>query len=256
MQEPSEMLKMVVEVAIFSVGIYVVLRFLRETRGAGVVRGLTLLLIVGVVSFMVLTEELGLRRLGLVFNTIAEFAILGLIIVFQPEIRRAIVRIGESPIFARFFRREVKTLQRLLRGVARMSKDRVGALIAIEREGSLDNLVASGITLDAELNSYLVESIFARASPLHDGAMVIRDDRIVAAKCLLPLSESTDVPQRLGTRHRAALGLSEETDALAVVVSEETGKISYAISGRLQHDVSLEELEEAFEEAMGRAATP
>lgn len=251
MGAPTELLNMAIEVAVFAVGIYFVLRFLRETRGAGVVRGLTLLLVFGLVSFMVLIEVLQLRRLSLVFSALSEFAILSLIIVFQPEIRRAIVRLGESPLVARFFQREAKTLARLIRGVSRLSKDRVGALIAIERDGSLAAITASGITLDAELNSYLVESIFAKTSPLHDGAVVIREDRIVAAKCLLPLSENPDIDKRLGTRHRAAVGITEESDAVAVVVSEETGKISVALGGRLNHDLTLDELEAAIEEALG-----
>jgi diadenylate cyclase len=232
--------------------IYAVLRFLRETRGTGVIRGLSLILVVGVIAIYVLIDQLRLQHLQVIFDQFTSIAIIGLIIVFQPEIRRAIVHLGESPIFGRFFRREIKALPRLLRGVARLSKDRVGALIAIEREGSLSDVTASGVMLDAELNSYLVESIFAKSSPLHDGAIVIRDNRIVAAKCLLPLSESQDIDRRLGTRHRAAVGLTEDSDALAVVVSEQSGKISVASAGKLQHDISLEELERAVEEALGR----
>jgi len=248
MELPRDFMEFVIEVTVFAVGIYMILRFLRETRGAGVIRGLTLILILAVVGFTFLIQWLDLLRLKVVFQEVAQVAIIGLVIVFQPEIRRAIVRLGESPIFARFFRRETKTVQRLLRGIARLSKDKVGALIAIERETPLANITASGVTLDAELNSFLVESIFAKTSPLHDGAIVIRDDRIVAAKCLLPLSENSQIDRRLGTRHRAAVGLTEESDALAVVVSEQTGKISLALGGNLTHGVSLEDLERAIEE--------
>jgi len=248
MELPRDFMEFVIEVTVFAVGIYMILRFLRETRGAGVIRGLTLILILAVVGFTFLIQWLDLLRLKVVFQEVAQVAIIGLVIVFQPEIRRAIVRLGESPIFARFFRRETKTVQRLLRGIARLSKDKVGALIAIERESPLANITASGVTLDAELNSFLVESIFAKTSPLHDGAIVIRDDRIVAAKCLLPLSENSQIDRRLGTRHRAAVGLTEESDALAVVVSEQTGKISLALGGNLTHGVSLEDLERAIEE--------
>jgi diadenylate cyclase len=223
---------------------------LRETRGSGVLRGLTLILVGGVVLFGILIDLLGLSHLELLFTSLMNIAILGLIIVFQPEIRRAIVHLGESPIFARIFREKVRTLPRLLRGVARMSKDRVGALIAIERDASLAEITASGVMLDAQLNSYLVESIFAKASPLHDGAIVVRENRIVAAKCLLPLSENQDIDRRLGTRHRAAVGLTEESDALAIVVSEETGKISTAMGGKLNHDLTLEELEQTMDEVL------
>lgn len=242
---------MVLEVAVFTVGIYLVLRFLRETRGTGVVRGLSVVLIFGLVSFWVLIQTLELDRLGLIFDQLGQIAIIGVIIVFHPEIRRAIVHLGESPLLSRLFRSETRTLPRLLRGVARLSKDKIGGLIAIEREGALADVTASGVMLDAELNSYLVESIFAKDSPLHDGAIVVRDNRIIAAKCLLPLSESQDIDRRLGTRHRAAVGLTEESDAVVVVVSEQTGKISVAVGGKLNHNVSLEQLEQTIEESLG-----
>ena len=238
------------EVLILAVGIYLILRFLRETRGSGVVRGLSLIILLGGLVFWVLIEWLDLEHLKVFFNILVTSAVLGLIIVFQPEIRNAIVRLGESPFFGSFMRREVKTTQRLLRSVARLSRDRVGALIALERDGSLSTLAETGITIDAELNSYLIESIFYPGSALHDGAVIIRDDRIVAASCLLPLSQNPDVDKRLGTRHRAALGLSEETDAFSIVVSEETGKVSAAVAGRLHHGLKLEELEQLIEETL------
>ncbi len=252
----GDLAKMIIEIAVFAIVIYSVLRFLRETRGSGVVRGLALILVVGATSFLILIQVLELSRLQLVFQQLVGVAVLGLIIVFQPEIRRAIVHLGDSPIFGRFFKREVKTLQRLLRSVARLSKDRIGALIAIEREGSLSTLAETGITIDAELNSYLIESIFYPGSALHDGAIIVREDRIVAASCLLPLSQSPEMDKRLGTRHRAGLGLAEETDALSIVVSEETGRISVALGGELNHDLSLEDLETTLESALGLTTGP
>jgi diadenylate cyclase len=251
LSDPFGLVKMVIEVAVFAVLIYIALRFLRETRGSGVVRGLALLLLVGVTAFMILIQTLKLDRLAFLFNAIAQSVVIGLIVVFHPEIRRAIVHLGDAPIFGRFFRPDSKIVPRLLRAVARMSKERIGALIAIEREASLSELTENGITIDAELNSYLLESIFFPKSALHDGAAIVRDDRIVAASCLLPLSQNPDVDKRLGTRHRAALGLSEETDALVVVVSEETGKISTAVGGKLNFDLSLEQLEKQLEELLG-----
>jgi diadenylate cyclase len=243
--------KQIAEIAVFAIGIYAILRFLRETRGSGVVRGLIIILLGGIISFTILIRLLELERLQLIFDTFANLTVLGLIIVFQPEIRRAIVHLGDSPIFGRIFRREVKTIQRLLRSVARLSKERIGALIAIEREGSLANLTDTGIHIDAELNSYLIESIFYPGGALHDGALIIRGDRIVAASCLLPLSQNQGIDKRLGTRHRAAIGLTEESDALAIVVSEETGAISTALAGKLDYDVTLEQLEATIEQAFG-----
>ncbi len=238
------------EVMILAIGIYLILRFLRQTRGSGVVRGLSLIIIFGGMVFLLLIELLELQHLAVFFDLLVGAALLGMIIVFHPEIRNAIVRLGETPIFGGFLRREVKTTQRLLRSVARLSRDRIGALIAMERDGSLNALAETGITVDAELNSYLIESIFYPGSALHDGAVIIRDDRIVAASCLLPLSQNPDVDKRLGTRHRAALGVSEETDAFAIVVSEETGKVSAAVAGRLHHGLKLDELETLIEDTL------
>lgn len=251
LSEPLGVVKMLIEVAVFAVLIYIAMRFLRETRGSGVLRGLGTLLVGGVTVFVILIQALGLDRLALLFSYIAQSVVIGLIVVFHPEIRRAITHIGDAPIFGRFFKPDTKIMPRLLRAVARMSKERVGALIAIEREASLADLIDNGITIDAELNSYLLESIFFPKSALHDGAVVVRDDRIVAASCLLPLSQNPEVDKRLGTRHRAGLGLSEETDALIVIVSEETGKISTAQGGKLNFDLTLEQLEKVLEESLG-----
>jgi len=248
--DPVALLVMLVEVTVFAVLIYIALRFLRETRGSGVVRGLALLL-VGLTVFVILVDNLHLARLGLLIHTVGSSVVIGLVIVFHPEIRRAILQLGDAPIFSRFFRPDSKIVPRLLRAVSRMSKERNGALIAIEREASLAELTENGITIDAELNSYLLESIFYPKSALHDGGVVVRDDRIVAASCLFPLSQNPDVDKRLGTRHRAALGLSEETDAIVLVVSEETGKISVAVGGRLDFDLTIEQLEHKLENLLG-----
>ena len=141
----------------------------------------------------------------------------------------------------------------MLRSVARLSRDKIGALIAVERNISLTTLAETGISIDAELNSYLIESIFYPGNSLHDGAIIVRDNRIVAASCLLPLSQNSEVDKRLGTRHRAALGLSEEADSLIIGVSEETGKVSIAQSGKLEHGISLEQLERTNEESLNQA---
>lgn len=240
------------EIAIFAAVLYVVLRFLWATRGSVLIRGLGLLLAVTVVGFVLLIQTFELKRLQFVVEQLAPSVVLGLVVVFQPEIRRAIVQLGDSSIFRSFFRRDAKSVPRLLRAVARLSKDRIGALIAIERDATLSELAEGGITLDAELNSDLIESIFFPKSALHDGGVIVRGDRIVAASCLFPLTQRQDLDKRLGTRHRAAIGLSEETDAFVLVVSEETGRISTASGGELRHDVTLEEAEDQILAALGR----
>jgi diadenylate cyclase len=246
----GEIWRQAIEVAIFAVGIYLILRFLRETRGSGVIRGLSFALVIGLITSVTLIQALELDKLGMVFETVTDIAILGLIVVFQPEIRSAIVRLGQTNLFGRFLTREVQTISRLIRSVARLSRDHIGALIAIERQNSLSSLAETGINIDAELNSYLIESVFYPGNSLHDGAIIVRNDRIVAASCLLPLSQNPDVDKRLGTRHRAALGLAEETDAAVIVVSEETGKISIAVGGKLHHGLSLEDLEHLISDTL------
>lgn len=240
------------EIAVFSALIYVALRFLWATRGSVLIRGLGLLVGVLVVGFAVLIQAFELTRLQYVIEQLAPSLVLGLVVVFQPEIRRAIVQLGDSSIFRPFFRRDGKSMTRLLRAVASLSKDRVGALIAIERGARLAEFAEIGTTLDAELTSDLIKSIFFPNSALHDGGVIVRDDRIVAASCLFPLSQDPGLDKSLGTRHRAALGLSEETDAFVMVVSEETGKISTASGGTLSFDLTLEQLEQQLDAAIGR----
>ncbi len=250
MADLAAILKMTVEVAIFAALIYLVLRFLRQTRGSNVLRGLLFLGVAGLITFLVLIRLMGLDRLSLLFETIAQSVVIALVIVFHPEIRRAIVHLGDSKVFARLFHKETKIVQRVSRAVENMSKVRMGALIVVERDASLQPIAESGTPLDAELTSMLLESLFYPKSALHDGAVIVRDDRIVAAACLLPLSQNPDVDKRLGTRHRAALGLAEETDALAIVVSEETGRISTTLGGKLSYDLTKDQLERQMEEAL------
>jgi diadenylate cyclase len=245
---------MLLEVGIFAVLIYVVLRFLWVTRGSVLIRGLGLLLLGTAIGFFLLIETLKLDRVRYVVDQLAPSVVLGLVVVFHPEIRRAIVQLGDASIFRAFFRRDTKIVPRLLRAISRLSKERIGALIAIERDSTLAELTENGITIDAELNSYLIESIFYPKSALHDGGVVVREDRIVAASCLFPLSQNPAIDKRLGTRHRAALGLSEDTDAFVLVVSEETGKISTASGGKLNFDLTLEQVEQQLDAALGRKA--
>ncbi len=247
-----ELIRAIIEILVLSTAIYLILRFLRETRGTGVVRGLTFFIIfLGFFAFIVV-PNLHLDRLEYVFKELLQTAVLALVIIFQQEIRQAIVRLGESPIFKSFRGSgESRVIQRILRAVARMSNDKIGALIVIQREASLKDIVERGIRLDANVNSFLLESIFYPGNTLHDGAVVIDGDRILAASCLLPLSQNPDISKRLGSRHRAGLGITEETDAVSIIVSEETGKVSVAMSGKLYQDLKLPEVEKLLEEAYG-----
>ena len=247
-----ELFRAVIEIFILAAAIYFVMRFLKNTRGSGVVRGLALFLgLLGIFAFFVV-PGLQLDRIQFVLDGMGFTAVLALVVIFQQEIRTAIIRFGESPLF-RFFTGsdEIKVIPRILRAVSRLRSDRTGAIIVIQREAPLTNIVKRGIKLDANVNSFLLESIFFPGNSLHDGAVIIKGDRILAAGCLLPLSENPEISKRLGTRHRAALGISERSDAIALVVSEETGKVSLAMSGRLSQDLKLSEVEEFLEDAYG-----
>lgn len=227
----------VVEVLILTVCIYYFFRFIRGTRGAPVVTGfLVVLLAFALVSFL-----LNLRVLQYLFLSFSAFFILGVLVIFQPELRRLLAELGKLPLFATAHeQREI--IEVIIQTAERLSDVRIGALIALEQSIHLQEAVESGIVVDCEATPEMLETIFFPNNAIHDGGVVIRGDRIMFAACIFPLTQRQDLNKSLGTRHRAAIGLSEETDALVVVVSEETGTISYAHKGQLVRGVTLEEL--------------
>lgn len=257
-QEPAALggagaiVRMLVEIGIFAALFYVMLRFLWATRGSALLKGLGVLLVSGIVITSVLIHVFHLEHVAWLAEQLAPSVVLGMVVVFHPEIRRAIVQLGDVRLFRRLFRRDTKVVPRLVKAIERLSQDHVGALIAIEREASLSDLTENGHTIDAELNSFLLESIFFPNSALHDGGVVVRGNRIVAASCLFPLSQNADIDKRLGTRHRAAIGLAEDTDAFVIVVSEETGKVSTASGGALHYDLTVEQLMAELNEVYGQ----
>jgi len=224
-----------VEIAILAVGIYMVLRFLRQTRGAGVVRGLGIL---GVGVFLVaqlLIAWFELAELGRILDYILTTAVLGLLVIFQPELRRGLMLLGRYRGLRSFVAPEEESVvERLTNLALALSRDRVGALIAVQREQSLAQYIETGERVDSEISPPLLRALFAHSSPLHDGAVVICNGRITAAACQLPLGQPTADGPRTGMRHRAAIGLSEDTDAVLLVVSEESGRISIAVRGELE----------------------
>ncbi len=168
------------------------------------------------------------------------------IVIFQSDIRRALAHFGQAPFFRYFYRQEAadETIEEVVVAATMLAAQRVGAIIVIEREIGLRNYIESGIPLDATLTYYLVVTIFRPGSPLHDGAVILQEDRVSAAACFLPLTVNPRVSRELGTRHRAAIGLTEESDAVAVVVSEESGQISLALDGRIDRGLTPEQLRE------------
>jgi diadenylate cyclase len=176
--------------------------------------------------------------------------VIAVIILFQPELRRMLSKLGRNRFLGAFFKDSVNIIDTLASSVEELSKQKTGALIAIETKIGLKNYIESGVMIDAILSGGLIHSIFKEESPLHDGAAIIRGGRIVAAKCILPLSERHEILKKYGTRHLAALGLSEESDAFVIVVSEETGKISIASNGKMEMGVSKNRLKERLDQLL------
>ena len=224
-----------VEIAILAVVIYFLLSLLGKARGVGVVRGLALI-VVGLFLFgQIVIASFDMTELAKVFDYLLTTVLVGMVIIFQPELRRGLTVLGRSRLLRYFVIQEHPIADRLADAAIGMSRDCVGALVAIQREIALDLYIETGERVDAELSTPLLCTIFTPRSPLHDGAVILCNGRIVAAACQLPLSQPTEVTgSHVGMRHRAALGLSEETDAILLVVSEETGRISVAVGGRLE----------------------
>ena len=229
-----------VEILLIAAVIYALLLMLRGTRGAGMLRGLGLLAAIALIFSG--ARYLGLMSITWLLERLLAVSAIALVVIFQPELRRMLVRLGQTRLLSFLGKPRSVALQEVLAGVAYMSKRKIGALIAIQRDVGLRAVVEGGTRLNAEVTSELLCSIFFPNTPLHDGGVVIRSGRVAAAGCLFPLSENPRLPKELGTRHRAAVGMTEETDAVTVVVSEETGKVSVAVKGDLMYDLSLEEL--------------
>ncbi len=227
----------IVQIAAISVVFYYIFLFFRGTRGAQILVGLGLTLIV----MMFLTHILQLDELNYLARRFPLYIALAILVVFQPEIRRALAEVGRQPVLVSQANRR-GTVDHVVQAVTHLAEHRVGALIAVARDIGTRAIQETGTRLDAAVTPELLASMFFPHTPLHDGGVIIRDDRIVAAGCVFPLSARTDLQKTLGTRHRAAVGISEETDAVVVVVSEETGAVSVCYRGRLSRGVDSDRL--------------
>jgi len=237
----------VVDILIVSLLIYEGLKLIRGTRAMQMAAGLLLVLLL-----FYLSQLFPLQTVAWLIRSVLVYVVFAAIVIFQSDIRRALSQLGSAPVFRYFARAEraAETIEEVIAAAALLSKDNVGAIIVLEREIGLRNYVESGIPLDAEVSYDLLTSIFQPKAPLHDGAVIIQEDRIAAAACFLPLTVSPGLDRDLGTRHRAAIGLTEECDALAVVISEERGEISVAVRGRLYRRLSGDELRARLQSAM------
>jgi len=225
--------KIGIEIIILWYAIYMILVFIKGTRTEQLLKGIV---IIG--AIFVIAQQFRLEAILWVMVRLFPLSVVALIIIFQPELRHGLARLGQFGVY----QEEGGIIEEISRSAGYLSEKRIGALIAIEREVGLKNYIESGVSIDGKVTKELLISIFSTKAPLHDGAVIIEQGRIVAAGCLLPLTQETNISKSLGTRHRAAIGLSEETDAVCVVVSEETGSISISMGGKLTHNLSEENL--------------
>lgn len=228
-----------IDILAVSAFVYGILYFLRITKGLQIFKGVVVL-----AGFWFLAELLNLRTLSWVFEKLWTVGLFSLVVIFQPEIRKTLSKLGQKTGISVIKPVEERVVDRVVRACSFLSDRQIGALIVIERGQNVEGVIEGCVLIDSLVSVELLITIFNPISPLHDGAVVIRGDRILYASCILPLSKSAELPKKYGTRHRAALGISEETDALCVVVSEETGEISLAITGKLQRNLDPEILKE------------
>ena len=242
-QHPIRLVSLILDLTIV---IYIIVKILKLAKISRAIQ-----LIKGIVFFILITWISGLLNLNIVHSVLTAFlpsGVIALVVIFQPELRRALEQLGTNKL-TNFFGMEKsleartrENIYKIVIAVEEMAKTKTGALIVIQRDISLSDIVATGIEMDSEISPQVLVNIFVPKTPLHDGAVIINNNKIVAAACILPLANSTDISKDLGTRHRAAVGISKEYDAIAIVVSEESGKVSIAKDGTLIADVKEEAL--------------
>ena len=220
--------------------IYMLMMLLRGTKAVQLFRGIVVIIFIKLASWYI-----GLETVSWIMDQVINWRIIAIIVIFQPEIRRGLEHLGRGSLFANYNRKEneaeIKLVDALDQAIQYMSKRRIGALITVQMNTGLDDYIETGIPLDADVSGALLINIFIPNTPLHDGAVIIKDNRIAVAAAYLPLSESNLIPKELGTRHRAAVGISEVTDALTIVVSEETGGVTITKNNELIRDLTQQD---------------
>ena len=236
---PIKLISLILDIVIVIFLAYELLRIVKDSRAWQLVKGIAFLVIATALSGL-----LKLHILNYILSTVMDWGVILILIIFQPEIRRALEQLGGTNKFSRFFgfdkdiiTKTKEDIYKVVIAVYELAQKRTGALIVIERDIQIKDIIATGIPLDSEVSPQLLVNIFVPNTPLHDGAVVISNNRIAAAACMLPLAGDQDIAKELGTRHRAGIGISKESDSLAIIVSEETGKVSVAKDGTLIADV-------------------
>ena len=231
--------------------VYGVLRFLRGTRGLRLLKGIALLLVTLYLIIRLAAAAFHLERIEFLYRQFLQFAAIAIIVVFQPELRRALMRLGETRLFRSFSNQVNEEIEQLVEAATFCSKRKIGALIAIERETGLGGIAESGTRINAELSASLLNTIFWPNSPLHDLGVIVTQGRVTYAGVQFPLAESGELERELGSRHRAAVGMSQESDAVVLVVSEETGDVSIAERGVLMRKLTPDALRGMLHELLG-----
>jgi diadenylate cyclase len=250
-QLPQITVASVIDILLVALIIYQFLILIRGTRAVPILVGVG-----GLALAFYVAHVAELRTVNFLVGTLLPYGIFALIVVFQNEIRHALARIGRRLTFSRGSPGMAEAYDDIVLAANLFSQSQTGALIVIEREIGLRTYIESGVPLDANLSYDLLATIFRPSAPLHDGAVIVQKDRIAAAACFLPLSMNPVLSTQLGTRHRAGIGITEETDAIAVIVSEETGSISVAVAGNIERDVTVEYLRERLSELLRRYVPP
>lgn len=248
--------KDIVDIILVASLLYYIFRLMRASRSLNIFIGIMVFIVV----WLFVSQILEMRLLGSILDKLVSVGVLAIIVLFQEEIRKFLYSLGAHQrlgAFMRFFGNkhasdapDMSTIMPIVMACMNMARQKVGALIVIERVAPLDDIVATGDAIDSNINQRLIENIFFKNSPLHDGAMIIRKRRICAAGCILPVAHDQDIPKELGLRHRAALGISQDSDAIAIVCSEESGRISVAIKGEFRLRLSAEKLEALLTEEL------
>jgi diadenylate cyclase len=248
LSSPLAVISAIIDIAIVSYLVYKLMIFVKEIRAWSLLKGVLEIVLVAIVSSL-----LGLQIMTFLFSNILTFAALSIVVLFQPEIRKVLERLGTSEI-THFFSNTgsdetikiTAVVEEIVKACKNMSEQYIGALIVIEKSTKIGEFINTGVQMNADVTKELLENIFVPKTPLHDGAVIIRKDKIVAAACLLPLTDNPNLSTELGMRHRGGLGITEVSDCIAVIVSEESGKISYASNGGLVRNLNSDSLRKAL----------
>lgn len=248
-KNPFDIIKAFVDMGIVSFAVYKLFILVKETRAWQLLKGILVIIIAAKVS-----DILGLRTIAFIINNSIQYIAVALIVLFQPELRRGLEQIGRSQ-FRDFFafddedtlsEKSNTTIENIIKACIQLSKEKVGALIVLEMETKIGEVINTGVQVDSNVSSEILLNIFTPNTPLHDGAVIIRENKIKAAACFLPLTSNPNLSIDLGTRHRAALGITEVSDSIAIIVSEETSKISFASNGKLTRDLTQDLLRDTL----------